>query len=85
MSHVAPLHEAISCAHSCVQVILTFFSAVATFGLEPSYTFSEDLGLINVCVEQKEPSNGCGVQFEFNVSITASRGSAGIYTVCVCV
>lgn len=39
--------------------------------------YNEDVGKINVCVELKEPRNGCGVEFEFNVNITTASASAG--------
>ena len=63
---------------------VTIFSTVATFGLTEAHMFYENTSVIRVCVEQKDPVRGCGVEFPFSVNLTASRGTAGKYVPVLC-
>ena len=47
--------------------------------------FFENASIIRVCAEQKDPVRGCGVEFPFDVNLTAtSRGTAGKYVHVLC-
>ena len=53
----------------------------AVVGLERTfYNVSEDDGVVEVCAIVYSPNFKCPINFAFNVKLSTSDGSAGIYT-----
>ena len=53
---------------------------MAVVGLEKTfYEFSEDVGVVTVCAIVYIPDIICPIQFAFNVTLSTSAESAGIY------
>ena len=49
-------------------------------GLErTSYGFSEDVGLVEVCAIVYSPTIDCPINFPFDVSLSTSNNTAGIF------
>ena len=61
-----------------LQFTQTFSYAVAVVGLEETFFHvSEDVGVVDLCVNVSSPVNDCPIKFPFEVQLSTRDGTAG--------
>ena len=60
-------------------MLLYYTLSGATVGLEMTfYQVTEDVGVVEVCVNVSDPDIFCPIECPFNVTLTTMDGTAGI-------
>ena len=69
-----------TCIYTAVDAWYSVTSTEAVVGLERTFfTVSEDVGVVELCASILEPAIECPIEFPFNVILSTTDKTAGMY------